>query len=418
MPCRALIKTALFALVAFPFPFASPLHAQIRGVIDDPDGFVNVRVSESAEAAVIATVKTGEPFEFECQKEAEWCKVTLHSGKTGWMHRSRIRLHFTEEDLPSQKKDPAGLSEIEDCAKKRGFDYATITRRAARGDSKALKQFFAMAKDVDGAAAESYSGMPTAVYHILGDQKFARFLQNQPLAYRMMVRQSILSDGPMTPAILYLRQHFPETTKTLFRLELVDWPSPDNRFAIRKVFSDEFNLSGSKVTRAEVIEQPSGRVLCDLTRDDIGTGAGREGEVLWAPDSKRFAYVSSDLTQRAGNLFSNPRSAPQRKQTAVYQFSGESFARIEIPLGEVPGRADDAELQDAILGHDYVEPLRWSKPDVLVLEKHEYYEKLKPSAIGDTKFESIHSFDRLYEITVTIGPDGKATTVWKLRTDR
>jgi hypothetical protein len=281
-----------------------------------------------------------------------------------------------------------------------------------------LKQFFAMAKDVDGAAAESYSGMPTTVYHILGDQKFARFLQDQPLAYRMMVRQSILSDGLMFPATLYLRQHFPETTKTLFRLEIVDWPSPDKRCAIRKVFSDEFNLSGSKITRAEVIEQPSGRVLCDLKRDDIGTGADREGEVSWSPDSKRFAYVSSDLTQRAGNLFSTPRPAPQRKQTAVCQLSGESFARVDVPLGEVPGRADDAELQGAILGHDYVEPLRWSKPDVLILEKHEYYEKLKPATIGDTKFESIHSFDRLYEITVTIGADGKATTVWKLRTDR
>jgi hypothetical protein len=416
MPYPDLIKTARFLLFALPFPFASLVEAETSGVIDDPDGFVNVRASENAEAAVIATVKTGEPFEFECQEEAEWCKVTLRSGKTGWMHCSRILLHFTEGDLPAREK--GGLSEIEDLAKRRGFDYATTTRRAARGDSKALKQFFALAKDVDGAAAESYAGMPTTVYHILGDQKFARFLKDQPLAYRMMVRNSILNDGLMAPAILYLRQHFPETTKTLFRLELVDWPSPDKRYAIRKVFSDEFNLSGSKVTRAELIEQPSGRTLCDLTRDDIGAGPDREGAVLWAPDSKRFACVSSDLTPPVGNLFSTPRPAPQRKQTAVYQLSGESFTRVEVSLGEVPGRADDAELQDAILGHDFVEPVRWSKPNVLVLEKHEYYEKLKPTTIGDTKFESIHSFDRLYQITVSISPDGKATAAWKLRADR
>lgn len=80
--------------------------------------------------------------------------------------------------------------------------------------------------------------------------------------------------------------------------------------------------------------------------------------------------------------------------------------------------ARDKELEAAILGHDHVEPLRWSKPNVVVLEKHEYYEKLKPTTIGDTKFESIHSFDRLYQIIVTIGPDGKATTAWKLRADR
>jgi hypothetical protein len=222
----------------------------------------------------------------------------------------------------------------------------------------------------------------------------------------------------MVPASQYLQRHFPETTKTLFRSEIVDWPSPDRRYAIRKVFSDEFNLGGSKVTRAEVIEQEGGRVMGDLTRDDIGTGAVREGEILWAPDSKRFAYVSSDLTVSDGSPFSTPTPAPQRKQTAVYQLSGESFARVDVPLSEVPGRADDAELKGAILGHDFIEPLRWSTPDVLVLQKHEYYQTLKPDTIGETKFELIHPFDRLYEITVTIDPDGKATTAWKLQTDR
>jgi hypothetical protein len=412
MACRVFIRTSLFFLVAFVLVFTPAVYAEIRGVIDDPARFVNVRASGSAEAAVIAMVKTAEPFEFECQKEAEWCKVTLHSGKTGWMQRSRIRFHFTEKDLPVREKNPAARSEIEEFAKGRGLDYATVTRGAARGDAKALKQFFSMAKDVDCGAAESYAGMPAVVYHLLGDQKFAHFLQDQPLAFRIMVRNTIAGD------ILYLRQHFPETTKTLFRLELVDWPSPDKRYAIRKVFSDEFNLSGSKVTRAEVIEQPSGRTVCDLTPDDIGTGADREGAILWSPDSKRFAYLSSDLKQRAGNLFSTPRPVPQRKQTAVYQLSGESFARVEVPCSEVPGRADDVELQSAILGHDYVEPLRWSKPTVLVLEKHEYYENLKPMVIGDTKFDTIHPFDRLYQISATISPDGKATTVWKLRTDR
>jgi hypothetical protein len=54
---------------------------------------------------------------------------------------------------------------------------------------------------------------------------------------------------------------------------------------------------------------------------------------------------------------------------------------------------------------------------VLVLERHEYYEKLKPTAIGEVKFKS-HGFDRLYRITATIAPDGKATGVWKLLKDR
>ncbi len=100
-----------------------------------------------------------------------------------------------------------------------------------------------------------------------------------------MVRNSIVGDENN-----YFRRHFPETAKALFQREIVSWFSPDKRYAIRKVFSDEFDFRGSKVERAELIDQKTGQVLCDLTRDDIGTGGEREGEVLWSPDSKRFAY--------------------------------------------------------------------------------------------------------------------------------
>jgi Bacterial SH3 domain len=412
------MKAACFLLLACVLPFAPLARAQRAGVINDPDGFVNVRAGKSADAAVIATVKTGEPFTFECENDAEWCKVALASGKSGWMHLSRIRLHFTEKDLPSREEDPAGESEIEQFARGEGFNYAADTRRAARGDIKALKQFFTLAQDADGAAAESITGVPTVVYHLLGDEKFAKFLLAQPLPYRMMVRNRILRDGLMPPASVYLSRHFPQTAKVLFRREMVDWFSPNDLYAIRKVFTDELELSGSKVVRAELIEKKTGRVLCDLTPDDIGTGAQREGEAVWSPDSKRVACLSSDLTEQHGNLFSTPRPAPLKKQTAVYQLSGDSFARVDLPLSEVPGRDSDTELESAILGHEYTEPLRWQKPNVLVLERHEYYEKLKPTAIGDVKFESIQGFDRLYQITATINSDGKATLVWKLRKDR
>jgi hypothetical protein len=334
------------------------------------------------------------------------------------MHLSRIRLHFTEKDLPSREEDPAGESEIEQFARGQGFNYAAGTRRAARGDTKALKQFFSLAQNADGAAAESISGVPVVVYHILGDEKFAKFLAAQPLPYRMMVRNRILSDGAISPTSLYLSRHFPQTARLLFQREMVDWFSPDGLYAIRKVFSNEFELAGSKVERVELIEKNSGRVLCDLTPDDIGTGAQREGEALWSPDSKRVACLSSDMTEQRGNLFSTPRPAPLRKQTAVYQLSGEQFARVDLPLSKVPGREKDTELVRAILGHEYTEPIRWQKPNVLVLERHEYYEKMKPTEIDGVKFESIHGFDRLYRITATITPDGNATVDWKLREDR
>ncbi len=323
------------------------------------------------------------------------------------------RLEFTEDDLPTDEKDPAGESEIDEFARRRGFNYAKMTRRAARGDAKALRQFFQLTRDVDGAAAESHQGVPTAVYHLLGDEKFAKFLNAQPLAFRVMVRQSVASGDTA-----YFRRHFPEATKALFQREIVSWFSPDKRYAIRKIFSDEFDLRGSKVERAELIDQKTGQVLCDLTRDDIGTGREREGEVLWSPDSKRFAYLSSDLTLSSGNLFSTPTPAPQRKQTAVYQLAGETCQRVDLKLDAIPGRETDAELKNAILGHDYITPIRWAKPNVLILDRHEYFRALKPTVVGDQTFESIHDLARQYEITVTIASDGSGSLTWKMQIDQ
>ena len=326
------------------------------------------------------------------------------------------RLRFTEKDLPRSEKGPPGYSEIDDFARRRGFDYAAVARRAARGETKALQQFFAIADGVDGAAAESHAGVPTVVYHLLGDDRFAKFLRAQPIEYRVMVRNSIGADADFGSPLDYLRRHFPQTTSVLFQREVVDWPSPDGRFAIRKIFSDEFDLDASKVVRAEVIERKSGEVRGDLTATDIGTGAEREGEILWSPDSKRFAALSIDLPP-GGNLFDTPRPPLQRKRTTIYQLQGDAFTAAELAINDVPGRASDAELEGAILGHEHIEPKRWQKPNVLLLQRHEYYQKLKPMKVGDQTFDTVHSFDRLYQITATLRDDGSATLAWKQRKD-
>ncbi|MEO6970411.1 MAG: hypothetical protein ABI217_05915 [Chthoniobacterales bacterium] len=322
---------------------------------------------------------------------------------------------FPEEELPSLENDPAGPSEIDGFARARGFRYARDTRRAARGDFKALKKFFEIAQGADGAAAESIAGVPTVVYHLLGDEKFAKFLGAQPVSYRMMVRNLILGDGRSSAENLKFSRDFSESAPLLFAREIVAWFSPNDLYAIRKIFSDPFELRGSKVERAELIEKKTGQVLCDLTADDIGTGADREGDALWSPDSKRVACLSIDLPDQPGHLFSNPRPPVQRKQTVVYQLVGDSFARVELSLGEGPGKASDPELQGAVPGHIYTEPGRWQKPNVLVLQRHEYYGVKKPMTVGGQTFDTIHDLGRWYQITATIQPGGKGTAIWKPR---
>ena len=185
---------------------------------------------------------------------------------------------------------------------------------------------------------------------------------------------------------------FRRRQRVLFRGDIVDWTSPDGRYSIRKTFTDPLDLTESKVSHAELIEKATGQVLCDLTDADIGVGAGREGSVLWSPDSKRFAYVSSS-------------------QTTVYQSSGKSFTKINLPLDQPPGKESDPQIRGAVTDEENVTPTRWAKADTLIFERFDNYAKLNPSS-GWT-----HIF-RTYEIAVSFKEDGTANTSWKLREDR
>jgi hypothetical protein len=185
-----------------------------KGVIDDPDGYVNLRREKSADSAVIAKVKKDEPFEFECEQNETWCKVRLATGVTGWMHYSRIKLYYTEKDLPKGPEDSG--QEIDEQTRKQGVNYYEVARAAARGRKKGLKTFFSLG--LDGAAAETHiTSVEEVVIHLVGDDKFAAFLREQSREFRHAI-----SDGwdlgtfsPFDPKE-YFRRHFPKSAKLVF----------------------------------------------------------------------------------------------------------------------------------------------------------------------------------------------------------
>jgi SH3 domain-containing protein len=184
-----------------------------RGVIDDPDGYVNLRSGKSTDAPVVAKVKAGEAFSFEREGGDGWCKVKLATGKSGWMHHSRIRLFYTMDDLPAKSDQ----DEIDKQARRRGVDYYQITQGAVRGDPEARKKFFSVTEYADGAGAEQHWGVFRVVIHLIGDEALARFLRGQPVAYRKSVRDSFPDDAtyPFEPRE-YMRRHFPKTARILF----------------------------------------------------------------------------------------------------------------------------------------------------------------------------------------------------------
>jgi hypothetical protein len=46
-------------------------------------------------------------------------------------------------------------------------------------------------------------------------------------------------------------------------------------------------------------------------------------------------------------------------------------------------------LKDAVAGHVFTEPVRWQKPNVLVLDRHEYYGVKKPMTIDGQTFDTM-----------------------------
>jgi hypothetical protein len=288
----------------------------------------------------------------------------------------------------------------------RGVNYYKVLTVASNGDKQALAQFFSFGDFMEGGLVEGYWAQAWELFHVVGDKNFSNFVRGLPWTAQVGVRDTLLgglSEEPFLATQLrpnaddvdYLRRYFPETTKILFKGEIVDWISPDGRYAIRKTFTNPLDLTDSKVSHAELIEKATGQTVCDLTNADIGAGGDREGSVLWSPDSKRFACVAS------------PEGTAQ---TTVYQSSGKSFTKINLPLDQPPGKESDPQIRGAVLGEESVTPTRWAKADTLILERFDYYEKLNPSS-GKTFVV------RTYEITVSFKEDGTANTSWKLRSD-
>jgi len=382
-------------------------------VINDPESYANVR---DYDGKVIAKVKKGERFiaakPWNQPDDPKW-SVRLKSGIAGLMDKGRIhllpdeplmKLNYDARKKEWRKLQPERVTGNDDtamAAKRHGVDYYKTLVRASEGNLKALAQFFSLAESMDGGAAEGYFPDAWGLFHVVGDKTLAKFVSELPLADQVGVRGTLIAglseeEFANGAGVDYLQRYFPETTKLLFRGEIVDWTSPDGRYSIRKTFTNPLDLTDSKVSHAELIEKATGQTIGDLTNADVGVGAHREGSVLWSPDSKRFAYVVSDL----------------RTQTTVYQISGNSLAKVNLPLDQPPGKESDPEIKGAVMGHEFVSPVRWANANTLILERNDDYEKLTIPA------RPVPGFARLYEITASFKDDGTAATSWKLRGDR
>jgi hypothetical protein len=63
----------------------------LRAVIDDPDGYTNVRSMKSASSDIVTKVHDGEEF-YTYVQDGNWWQIRTKDGKVGYMHVSRIRI--------------------------------------------------------------------------------------------------------------------------------------------------------------------------------------------------------------------------------------------------------------------------------------------------------------------------------------
>jgi uncharacterized protein YgiM (DUF1202 family) len=63
----------------------------LTAIINDPDGYTNVRREKSAASDIVTKVKEGEKF-YTYKQSGDWWQIKTRDGKVGYMHVSRIKI--------------------------------------------------------------------------------------------------------------------------------------------------------------------------------------------------------------------------------------------------------------------------------------------------------------------------------------
>jgi hypothetical protein len=153
------------------------------------------------------------------------------------------------------------------------------------------------------------------------------------------------------------------------KFEKVRDVSPDGKFGVRiscgSEPEDPKHIDPSLITAVELVSLPSKKIVIN----GLGDGEGGAPTVIWSPDSRWFAYPVSE-----GHRVTD---------TAVYHLSGDGF---------VPMIGENENLRVELKGdvrNEYVTPIRWVKPGVLLLEQYDIFR----GGEGDATYRFTAKFD-------------------------
>ncbi len=157
--------------------------------------------------------------------------------------------------------------------------------------------------------------------------------------------------------------------------------SPDQKFAMQILYDAEMNqqlIEGEKTDAQKIFSEtiksidlvalPSKNKVADLLpSDDVGSNYDNIA-LIWSPDSKWCAFY-----------YNQPRVG----YTAVYRQVGDKFTPVNQP----------EDLRVDVKGdvrNEYISPLRWRKPGILLLEQLSIF---RGGEIDDAKFQLTAGLD-------------------------
>jgi hypothetical protein len=215
---------ASFGVFALLHSTATALN-KCMATLKDPHGSVEV----PCDGGTKAMLKGGEHF-LAAPRPYGW-NVYLKSGCHGFIEKNvklrllpnepLMKLNWDQEKKLWQKLQSAPDSERYDAisAKEHGFNYFQLLTAASNGDLKAMARFFSLARFMDTSAAEEYYPERWVLVHVVGDERFARFLSTQPAKVRENIGVTLSSPGdtePISKPKPYIKRYFPKSYRILF----------------------------------------------------------------------------------------------------------------------------------------------------------------------------------------------------------
>jgi len=230
------INGTIAALVLI-YPTTAWSQKEVMATITGSDAYTGSGYTPIEGDQVRMTIKPGERFiaappYSDFKQDTSW-RVYLKSGIQGLIDRSRLRL-LPDESLMKlnfsankgwwRKAKSEQVTQNDEAAweaRQQGTNYYDTLLRASEGDLKAMARFDSLGEFMDGAAGESYHSEWWALFHVMGDEHFARYLKSRPKKIREGYKDifstvGVASFDPISNPKPYIKQNFPKTYEILF----------------------------------------------------------------------------------------------------------------------------------------------------------------------------------------------------------